>query len=250
MGRINASNIAHLTSTDHRILRRPDIPGPLPPTVDAKEASLLALFHQDEADRDDPERGRDLGLALMDLAAVRQAEPNRQAMARQALPLLTAAVQSWPEDVPALQAQGYALWLQGRKDEALAAFEATLRKAPEREEALLYAGGVASQLGREEEALGYWRRAATVNPWSPRVHAELAGLLVKRREWQPARAECLEVLKLDPFEWQMRRLLITCLLQLGEQEAARREFGTLVLLQPQREPALRIWFGQETKKTD
>src|SRR5205814_1624112 len=69
-----------------------------------------------------------------------------------ALPLLEEAVQAAPEDVPAWEARGSTLWLLGRQREALTAFEAALAKAPQREEALPYAGVLAAAEGRADAA--------------------------------------------------------------------------------------------------
>jgi Flp pilus assembly protein TadD len=240
MGRINASNVAHMASTDHRILRRPDSEGASPRPGPRGETLLASFFHP--AQETAGEAGRDLGVALMDLASTNLPAQLREQSARQALPLLEEAVRLGPDDAPAWQARGYALWLQGRKEDALAALETTLQLAPRREEALMYAAGLAGQLGRDETALTYWRRLTTVNPYTVRAHVEIARLLALRQEWAEAREACHKALRLDPFHTAARQLLIESALRTGHSEEADSEFATLLRLNPRDEAALRRWF--------
>src|SRR5207249_11967973 len=107
-----------------------------------------ALFPQDSKDREGV--SRDFGLALVDLAGVEVPNSLRRRLAEHALPLLTAAVESAPDDVATWQGRGYALWLLDRKPEALMAIDTALDKAPKREEALIYAAAIAGQLGQME----------------------------------------------------------------------------------------------------
>jgi tetratricopeptide (TPR) repeat protein len=250
MPRLANSNIAHMVSTDHRILRRAEDgrrqqadPGRTP------EYPLLH-FHQGLVDANDPGVARDLGIALMDLAGLKQPEPRRVRQAEQALPLLEAAVRATPGDAAAGQARGYALWLLGRRDEALAAFRAALEQAPGREEALAYAAACAAQLGRPDEAAAYWRRALDVNPWAVRPHYELARLLARRREWREGSEQCQAALRLDPFHLEARLLLVRCSLRLGDRDRARTELDRLAGLNPQQEIALRRWFAEELQTAD
>src|SRR5205823_11847434 len=171
------SNLAHMASADHRILRKPAESEPAASgsnnsqwlaELERSPESALILFPEDSSDSEGI--SRDFGLALVDLAGLKVPNSVRRRLAEHALPLLTANLQTWPDDVPAWQGQGYAFWLLDRKQEALTALETALSKAPKREEALVYAAAVAAQLGRAEAAIEFWLRALDVNPWSPRSH--------------------------------------------------------------------------------
>jgi hypothetical protein len=210
MPRRQTSNIAHMASTDHRIVRRAGHPDPLPAPMLPPDGINLVLFHQDLCDPADRGFSRDRGVALTDLAGLQQPERSRLRLAGAAVPVLQEAVQADPDDVPAWQGLGYGLWLLGRKDEALDAFEAALARAPRREETLVYTAAVLAQVQRDEEAIAYLRRALEVNPWSPRSHVELAKLLVRQRQWKEATHACESALRLDPFDRGARQLLITC----------------------------------------
>jgi len=263
------SNLAHMASADHRIPRRRSEDGGsriedgevgsiLDPRssilagqrewlaeLERSPESALILFHPDS--RDNEGVSRDFGLALVDLAGLKVPNSVRRRLAERALPLLTADVEAWPDDVPAWQGQGYALWLLDRKPEALTALETALGKAPKREEALVYAAAVAAQLGRTEAAIEFWQRALDVNPWSPRSHYELAKLLAQRRQWPQALREAREARELNPFQIETRLLLVECHLGQGNKEEASKEFEECVRLNPGDASALHRWFDQRAR---
>ncbi len=276
-----SSTIAHMASTDHRILRRQANdeakPEPTPPgsntglwlvQLGRSPESALVLFDHELVnpqavprdsrfrlrvneltgiDTADPEIARALGLALVELAGLKVPTSVRTKLAQNSLPLLTASVQTWPDDAPAWQGQGYALWLLDRKPEALAALEMALTKAPRREEALVYAAAVSAQLGRDPTAIEYWQRALNVNPWSQRSHFELAKLLVKDQQWQKALSEGREAMALNPFHLETRLVLIECHVGLGDKERARAEFNEVLSLNPPDPAALKRWFDQRIR---
>jgi Flp pilus assembly protein TadD len=241
------SKIVHDAITDHRIRRRPDgtarasapprrlLPGEVP----------LVPFHRDLVDPSAPGVSRDLGLALCELGQKYPALG--RPFGQRALPLLEAAVQAAPEDVPAWEDLGFTWWRLGHKEDALAALETALAKAPARELTLTYAAVLAASLGRSEAALGYWQRAVAVNPeYSPYRH-QLARLLAERRQWAEALKECEAALRLNPAGEEARSLRITCLLRTGDQARARAEFDTLLRLNPTDEERLRRWFVEQLR---
>ncbi len=249
MPRIPSSDVAHTAITDHRILRSyRDTNAPRAPDEALDRDDNLVPFYAHLIDPQDPEVARDLGVALTKQAELTvQDRAARSQLARAALPLLESAVQAVPQDLAACQARGYALWLLGRREEALSAFETTLAFAPQGEECLQYAAALAAQMGRRDVAVAYWRRALAVNPWSARAHYELAKLLVLRQDWPRAIKEGLEVVQLHPFHLEARQLLITCYLQTGDQQRAQAEFDKLLSLNPQNAEALRRLFPQQLR---
>jgi predicted CXXCH cytochrome family protein len=250
------SSMAHMASADHRILRRPEASELAPPASNNRQwlaelerspEGALVLFHEDLGDGNHPETSRDLALGLVDLAGLKVPTRVRRRLAQAVLPLLTASLQASSEDVPALQARGYALWLLDRKPEALAALESALAKAPRREEALVYAAAVAAQLGQTETAIEYWQRALEVNPWSARSHYELAKVLAQIRQWPKALREAEEARALNPFHLETRLLMIECYLGQGNKEQARAEFDVVLRLNSQDAAALNQWFDQRAR---
>ncbi|HEV3260494.1 MAG TPA: tetratricopeptide repeat protein, partial [Gemmataceae bacterium] len=256
MKRITSADIAHTAVVDHR-LRVPDRLGkgsgvrgqgsaggerwgeyPLVPF----RADLRSAAKQTS----EPEAGRDLGAALVDWAS---RQPTRRAYLGQlAVPLLTRALEEQPDDVPAWEAKGYALWIQGREQEALAAFDAALGRVPRRENSLYGAALIAADLGRTDDAIAYWERAIDVNPWNWQYHDELAKLYAGRGKWQAAAAQCRSALALNPPSWDTRKLLVRCYLRLGQQGRARAELDTLLGLGPPDPDALRRWFEEQRNR--
>src|SRR5262249_28123017 len=117
MPRAPSADIIHTAVTDHRIPRRAEQPRPSPGLLPG--AIPIQLFATDRDPRD-PEVGRDLGVALVQLA--REHETVRKDFSHMALPLAEAAVKADPTDAAAQSAYGYALWAKGRATEARAAF--------------------------------------------------------------------------------------------------------------------------------
>jgi Flp pilus assembly protein TadD len=238
------SKIVHTAVTDHRIVRQASqaagqaasprnlFPGEIP----------LFHFHRDLVDSRDAGVSRDLGLALMELS---KSYPNLgPGIAAAALPLLNAAVAASPTDVPAAEARGFLLWQSGRREEALAAFETVLARAPERELTLTYAAVLAALMDRNDAALAYWRRAIKVNRWNSQYHQRFAKLLADHQEWPEALKECEAALRLNPASEEVRMVLITCSLRTGQKERAEAEFDRLLRMRPADREELRRWFAE------
>jgi hypothetical protein len=239
-----SSDVNHTSITDHRILRRPEgaaqrlsasawpRPGQIP----------LVPFPQKAIDPEDKEIGRDLGIALVDLA---EKQPDRTArqLSDLALPLLQTALAADPADIPAWEAKGSALWYQGRLQEALAAFDTVLKLAPERETSLYLTATLALRLKRYDPARELAERAIRVNPWRWQYHQVLAMVHAQEENWPKTIRACRATLELYPASFPARRLLVAGYLRTGDQASAQREFAGLLSLSPaeQRE-ALRRWF--------
>jgi hypothetical protein len=237
-------NIAHLSFTDHRIVRRGDRPAVVVESVPTGEIPLLH-FHGNLVDRSDRDVSRDLALAMVDLARNPCPDPVREQICARALSLFERVRRWGPEDVAMAEARGYALWVRNRPGEALAALEQALAEAPRREVALETAGLVAADLGQLDAAAGYYERLVEVNPWRPHYRVRLAEVLVKRRDWRRGLEECRAALRLDPASVAARRLLITCLRSQGDKGQARAEFDRLMALDPPEKEALKGWFDGE-----
>ncbi len=242
MPSVASSNVAHTAITDHRIVRLAGVDRPGASAGNgAPEKYPLVPFFNNEGDSSNPENQRDLGVALVKLAS-RRPSPK---LGQLALPLLDVGLQRWPDDVPAWEAKGYALHYQEKNEEALDAFRHALQLAPDREWSLFGAAQLASQLGRSEAAVTFWQRAIALNPWNWEYHDELAKVYAHRQEWKNAAEQCQETLKLNIAASETRKLLVKCLLRLGEKTKARKEFEILLDFEPPDPEALRRWFAEE-----
>jgi hypothetical protein len=246
----HSSNVAHTAITDHRVVRRPDgSPAGNPPHVgpaSSRPEPLLVPFHQALAE---PGAGgdRELGVALIELVQNWPQDTLKVEVGRRALSYLDAALERRPDDVPALQAKGYALWVLGFKGEALATLQTALAKAPEREMCVTYAASLATALRQDELALRYWERAVALNPWAVRYHYELARALAGRGEWRRAVAECEAALRLNPGDVEGRLEEIRCRLAAGDRETAQARFDLLLGFDPPEKDELRRWFAEQLR---
>jgi Flp pilus assembly protein TadD len=232
-------NNPHVATANHRITRHTS--GKAGPLVNSAGSSASARpmvnFHDELLDAVDRAlTQRDLGLALC------QAGPEG---AEVALPLLRAAMAARPDDLPAWEAAGLALGQLGRAEEGLAALRSALAKAPTQESALARAAALAAQVGRREEAIAYWRRAIAINPWLSYYHAELALQYSLRHDWRQAAEACRQALRLNPSNVAVRRLLVECSFRLGDLQAARVEFETVLGFDPSDRGDLLRWFSQQ-----
>jgi tetratricopeptide (TPR) repeat protein len=241
MPRASSSNIAHAAVTDHRIPRSADRP-PRPRSGLKPGAIPLRPFYAAAAGGADPEAGRDLALAMMQMAKDGGDRLIVQTIAQRALPLLGAAVERAPGDVPALADLGHAYVLLEQPGEALPALERALARAPRLELALRDAARAALDLDRPDAAVGYARRLVAVNPWDPYHQALLARTLAKRGDWPAALRICRTALALDPANISARTLLVSYQLHLRDRAAAQAEFDRLLALDPPEREELVGWF--------
>jgi tetratricopeptide (TPR) repeat protein len=244
MPNVASSNIAHTAITDHRIVRRPGIDRP---SAAAKKAGAdkhpIVALDLNRGKSPDPDSQRDLGVALIDFAS-KQPSPE---WGRLAEPLLEQSLERWPDDSAAWEAKGYALMLQGRDQDALQTFRAALSRAPNREKSLFGAALMAGQIGQSNDAIEFWTKAIALNPWNWEYHDELAKLQADRQEWKNAAEQCRQALKLNIASWETRKLLVKCLLRLGDKTKARSELEILLGFEPPDPEALRRWFVEEGK---
>jgi predicted CXXCH cytochrome family protein len=246
MPRAASSNVVHAAITDHRILRHPTRT-PVRENPKLRPGAVpLVDFHRDLV-RDDPELPRDLGLALIEKAQNLVSDDIRRTIAKQALPLLNAAVERAPGDADAWEGQGYALRLLDRQAEALVAAEKALARDPRQEAALEDAAHADFKLGRLDAALAHARRLIAVNPWNADYHAFLARIHGGRKDWPACLAACRQALTLDPANVAARSLLVSYHLAQGERQAARAEFATLMSLDPPDKEARHRWFERVSR---
>jgi Flp pilus assembly protein TadD len=241
-----SSNIAHVSISDHRIRRRPAT-ATLPPAAGRTGKTSLVHFHRAQVGPGDRDVERDLGIALIRLADG-ESDPDRQrALTQSAWPLLEAALAADPGDVDALRAKGYALWFQGRMEEAAAAFDTALALGRDLEQLLPPAATLAENLARADQAVSLWRRAIEINPYCPQYYEGLASALAQRKDWRAALEQCGHGLRLNPVSPEMRQLSALAHLRLGETEQAEAEFQVLLRTQPEEDEQLRRWWASERR---
>jgi hypothetical protein len=243
------SDVSHTSITDHRIPRWPE------KAAQRRTASAwpqlgqipLVPFPRGAIDPESKDLGRDLGIALVDLA---EKQPDRTArqLSDMALPLLQTAVAADPADIAAWEAKGSALWYHGRLEEALTAFETVLKLVPEHESSLYLATTLALRMKRHDLARDWAERAIRVNPWRWQYYQTLAMVDSQEENWPDAIRACQDTLRLNPASLLARRVLVAGYLRTGARDKAKTEFAGLLSLSPaeQRE-AVRRWFERQLR---
>jgi tetratricopeptide (TPR) repeat protein len=241
MPRSDSTDILHAATTNHRIPRQADGEDRSSiGTADPRPGGRpLVLFHEERMDeRQRALADRDLGVALC------RDGPEGAAVA---LSLLEAALTAWPDDLAAWEAKGFALGQLGRYDEGLAAFRTALKREPDRESALIGAADLAAKAGRRNDAIADLRRIIAINPWRSAHSTDLASLCFRSHDWPSAAAACRDAIRLNPTDPEIRKLLVRCYLRMGDSEAARSEFQTLLGFDPPDREELIRWFSPLTQ---
>src|SRR5579871_465387 len=111
-----------------------------------------------------------------------------------------------------------------RREEALAAFVAILRKAPTHFSALNEFGALLTGMGSIDAACRVYSEAILHHPDNPMAHINLANLLLRGSRYQQAREHYETALKIDPDHAQAHQGLGAALADLGDREAAADHF--------------------------
>jgi Flp pilus assembly protein TadD len=243
------SEIPHTSSTDHRIVRRPDRPpvvaGVFPPALPGLD--FVSYFFADGAATSDRDYVRDVGIALLHMG--RDSDHMNADMGAMVEPMLQAAVKRRPDDLAAWESYGWSLVIQNRFVDALRAFEMGLERAPDAEALLAAAAHSADRSGRLADALALARRAVAADPRNVDYEFHLAVLLLKNQEWAGAQEASQAALRLNPFHARARMLLASLYNHLGETAKSREEFARLKALNPDEAEKLAKWFSQELPDT-
>lgn len=229
MPRGDSTSIVHASVTDHRVLRRPGSEPTKRREPLGVDESPLRPF------RDVPAR-RETGVALARLAAAHDLWPP----ARLAVPLLTEAVEEYPQDADALEGLVNAHWLLGQSAEARGRLDQLVRHAPRSETARVLAARFL--LPRwPDEAQAHGERLLAINPHLSENHLLLGLALQAQKQWPRAIQALEEALRLSPSRLDARRSLIYCLAQEREWERAERELRAYAALGAPDVEAVRGW---------
>ena len=137
------------------------------------------------------------------------------------------------------EAHGYLGWLQMVHDYdwqgAKRSYQRALELAPDNVRSLNGAGGVASFMGRHEEAMGYYRRIMELDPLDALAHHNMGHVYNAMDQWEECVAACRKALDLAPQSFFTRALLSLALASLGRREEALSEADA------ERDPEIRLW---------
>jgi predicted CXXCH cytochrome family protein len=241
-------SVAHVATTDHRVLRSPEAvptePGP------ADSQLPLVLLNGDGLGREErASLDRELAIALA-AEGPRMPETSQVAwIGSFVMRVLEGVLVDRPEDRAARRMKAMVLALAGHRSDAIRQVEMVLQAAPSDEKALDECLTYAVDSGDVRAAQAHASKAVEVNPWSAVFHERLAYVSVQVKDWDVALRESREALRLDPFLRFARMFLIQVLLHRNDQAAAREELARLIGLNSGLREPLERWFADQCRLT-
>ncbi len=154
--------------------------------------------------------------ALFELAYLR----TLQERAGEALDLYRQVLEVAPDFHPARMNLALILLRQKQLEEALREFEHILKDDPRSYKAQLAYATTLDELGRDDEALEHYRRAAALNPEDPEPRRAALALALPRRDWAIARQLVAELQEITPADPELHLLEAELLANLGKDEEA------------------------------
>ncbi|HTM25406.1 MAG TPA: sulfatase-like hydrolase/transferase [Vicinamibacterales bacterium] len=120
----------------------------------------------------------------------------------------------------------------GRDEQAVAYFKRALALKADDEEAVVNLAHAYRKLGRDDDALVGFRRFLELDPKSAQVHYEIAQILIDRSEFAGATAELQRALALEPKMAAARNALGVVALNQGDLSGAEGEIRRALELKP------------------
>jgi tetratricopeptide (TPR) repeat protein len=229
MPSFRTSNVAHVSSTDHRIPRKP-IPAARADMRKGPVRDLVAFFEKHRVTNDpEAQRDRALAAALLALRGRRMIHPlDRE---------LEEAARRDVGDLAVKAHHGIGLFQRHDPEAALAVLKDVLARQPDHEWGLFGYAITCGQLNQVEEAVASWRRLIELVPAHGGYRYGLIELLMNERMWEQAAEQAQAWIAVDPGFPPARALLRDCLLQLGRIAEANKQdrfFNELTLGQGSR----------------
>jgi tetratricopeptide (TPR) repeat protein len=164
------------------------------------------------------------------------------------LAALDKALAEHPDDLVACRMKAQALAYAGRHAEAFQTAGSILKSTPSYELLLDDYTSYAIDLRNFQAALESSKRTVALNPWFAVSRERLAFISMQCQDWNGARHEAREALRINPFLRFARMFLVQCLLHDNDTKAAANEFATLVKLHEGEREVLERWFAEERRR--
>jgi hypothetical protein len=212
------SNVEHVSSTDHRIPRKP-IPRQADGSAGQRKGPIKKLVSVFEAqnNRNDPEADRDRALASGVLTRI--GRPMLNPLNRE----FQEAIKRDPNDVPVKVE--YALRLIDRKEGnvALPIFQDVLARQPNHEDALFGYALASWELKRFPEAAAAWQRLIERTPSQRGYRAGYTSMLIEQGKFNEALPIAQAWIEYDPGMPDARFMLRNILMELGRTQEAQEQ---------------------------
>ena len=127
---------------------------------------------------------------------------------------------------------GYALEMEGRKNEAMAEYRIAAELEPDVAEPHNDLANLLDDTGHRDEAVAEFRKALQINPRYVAAHNNFGTLLVELGRFDEAMKEYTETAQLDPTDWHPPYLIGKLLLKQGRDPEAISYFRQAVKMDP------------------
>lgn len=215
---LHVGNILHVSFSDHRILRRPEVEATGGRSRSSRSTEL-AVF--DQADQRLPKLELDRARAFMLVGGIDGKTPT-SAEARHAEKLLLPVRQAQPDDLDVLEILGAACLIQGRAKDAEKWWLEALKHDSRRESVLQNLAILYFDQQRLQPAREYLERFIEVNPWHGHIHGRLAGVYGVLGEWNRCAEVAEHALELNPTLIPLHNWLEQAYQELGKPADAER----------------------------
>ncbi|WP_077023143.1 multiheme c-type cytochrome [Fuerstiella marisgermanici] len=215
MQSLEANDVPHLSQTDHRILRRPQV------KTDQQTQSThyeVRIFGLENAQISEEEVDRAHAIFMSQTAE----EKKSTLMAAQAIPKLEEWVENVPDDLPALDALGAAYSLLDDDGATERTWRAGLNQKPTDERFLRRLFLHYHDHGRTDEAIRIGLRLLEVNARDPEYLGRMAHLLGQKGQLTRAVEYAERAVQIDPQAERVHSWLVDAYLALGDKEASDR----------------------------
>jgi len=240
----NDTQIAHTSLTDHRILRDPNKPLEKGKST-VGQALLIPYF--DSADVSEPEKERNLGIALARFAEKIAADsPVKRQTLDQAKSKLRKSLERWPDDSPAWIALSAVEAGLGNLESAMRVMQAAMKVSPQDEAVLSQAANVAELAGQADAAIAIMNDLVAMNPASHDYRIRRMMMYMSSGDFYRTEAESRELLRINPLQPMARLVLGLCLYGEGETAAAEVEVNNAIQLatSKQQKASIQSWFNR------
>ena len=133
---------------------------------------------------------------------------------------------------------GYALYEQGRKEEAIAHYRKSVEINPNNLKGLINLGSSLSEAGRDDEAIVFYEEALRIMPENPKAINNLGLVLVNQGRFPEAAERFRDAVRLDPKFFDAWNNLAGALAQAGDMASAEKVYREALKVDPSSAMAL------------
>lgn len=133
-----------------------------------------------------------------------------------ALPLIYAVLENYPDDAATLHFLGYIWLMTGKEAFAYQLFRRALQEAPNNKAIWVSFGRACHELGIYDKAIMAFLKSAEIDPTYSLAYSNAAATFIQRSEWDKALQSCNMALECNPNDIHAQLNLAHCYLAQGE----------------------------------